>query len=115
MVAARMPLRTQAWPVFGKPSQPVKGNLSQRSRSVSLSSPWKALRAPTAMASFCEPIRSMAALCEVVSLSQERTERSALSSVHCARSMATWIFAGLVSCMPMVRCLAAEFSAGPWI
>src|SRR5712664_1764354 len=35
-VAASSPLRTQDCPVLGKPSQPVKGNLSQRSRSDSL-------------------------------------------------------------------------------
>src|SRR5260221_14605710 len=37
-VAASSPLRTHDCPVLGKPSQPVKGNLSQRSRSDSLAS-----------------------------------------------------------------------------
>jgi len=33
MVAAKSPVRNQDWPVLGKPSQPVKGSFSQRSRS----------------------------------------------------------------------------------
>src|SRR6267154_586085 len=78
MVAAKSPVRTQDWPVLGKPSQPVKGSFSQRSRSDSFVNSSKAFLAPTAMESSCAPTKSTAALCEVLSFSKERTARCAL-------------------------------------
>src|SRR5260370_19143313 len=55
-VAANSPVRTQASPVLGKPSQPVKGSFSQRSRSDSLGISSKVFLTPRAMESFCAPI-----------------------------------------------------------
>src|SRR5579885_1884994 len=115
IVAASIPLRTQACPVFGKPSQPVNGSFNQRSRSASLGNSSKALRAPMAMESSCAPIASMKAFCEVVSFIQDRTARCELSSVHWPFKVVTEILAGLVSSIPAVRSFAAEFSEGPWI
>src|SRR5260370_23385022 len=85
-VAAKSLVRTQVSPVFGKPSQPVKGSFSQRSRSDSFGNSSKAFLAPRAIESFCAPIKSMTAFCEVLSFSHEQTAPLALSSVHCALS-----------------------------
>src|SRR5256885_11629215 len=112
-VAVSRPLRIQACPVFGRPSHPRKGSLSQRSRSASLDDSSKALRAPMAMESSCAETKSTGALCEVLSFNQERTARCELSSVHWALSAMIWTLAGLASCIPRVRSFAAEFSEGP--
>ena len=64
IVAASVPLRTHAWPVFGIPSHPVIGIFIQRARSLSGIS-LNAFRAPMAMLSSCAPTRSMWLSCEV--------------------------------------------------
>src|SRR2546430_116775 len=89
MVAARRPLLTQAWPVWGRPSQPRNGKLSQRSFSVSSGNSSKALRAPMAMESSWAATRSMAALREVVSFNQDR-KSTRLNSSHSQISYAVF-------------------------
>src|ERR1700722_5559925 len=74
IVAASSPLRTQAWPVLGMPSQPVKGIFSQRSRSPRASSA-NAFLAPIAMLSSCAPTSAMCISCEVRRRSHELTAR----------------------------------------
>src|SRR5437763_11324523 len=54
IVAASVPLRTQAWPVFGIPSQPVIGIFIQRARALSSIS-LNAFFAPMAVLSSCAP------------------------------------------------------------
>src|SRR6266852_5616427 len=82
-VATNRPVRTHDSPVFGRPSHPVKGNFNQCSRSLSLGNSSNAFLAPMAIESFCAPIKSTVAFCDVLSFNQERTDRSELSSVHC--------------------------------
>ena len=59
IVAANEPERTQACPVFGKPSAPINGKLSHFSRSCGLAISLRAFLAPMAIASFCAATATM--------------------------------------------------------
>ena len=79
-VAASSPLRTHAWPVFGRPSAPMKGRPSQRSRPALTESSWKAFLAPTRMASSWAAMTSICVWCEVERRSHELTALNELAS-----------------------------------
>jgi len=100
---------TQAWPVLGRPSQPVNGSFSQRSFPFH-GQFLKCLRAPIARSIPEAPTRSTEDFWEIVSFSQsERPLRTFFRpwAFRCYLNMA-----GLVSCMPECRSLAAEFFRG---
>jgi hypothetical protein len=66
-----------------------------------------------AMASSWAATRLIGALRDVESLSHADTACVALSVVQFARNIATWVFDGFVSIIPVVRFLAEELREGP--
>ena len=110
IVAVNAPVRTQVWPVFGTPSLPVNGRRSHRSCSEALVISSNAFLAPMAMASFCAPIKSIGVLLNVFKRNQDVTQRCALSSVHCTRSVVIWMLGGIVSYIPAKRAFATPLS-----
>src|SRR5215469_2801364 len=70
-VAVSEPLRTASCPDFGRPSDPIKGSFNQRSRKELSFMSSKALRAPSAIASFWAATTPMAISFAIASFSQE--------------------------------------------
>src|SRR5277367_1705574 len=114
-VAARAPLATCFLPVLASPSQPRNGRLIHLSRTAELDCSWSAFLAPRAMASFCATTASMGNLSDVDKRSHEHTALKALSWVHWPFIAMSLILRGMVSCIPILRCTAAEVSDGPWM
>src|SRR6266852_5464618 len=96
MDAVNKPVRIHSCPALGLASQPVYGNVDHRSRSSPLSVSSNALRAPTAILSFCPATKLTGVMLEVLSFSHEVTASYPLCSVRFPRRVLIGVFCGFV-------------------